>query len=134
VVSEHDSRRLVHVNVTAQQKAGATDKERHQFRTNIEQAQILEQLTFATAAWVQDDDEHQKWEKAKQMTRGMIDNMVQEKCGTDFWAIIEAESRGDCGMSYLLTRKTTTRQNDGRSKQKRGRGQSDRVSGPRIQF
>src|SRR5258706_219676 len=33
------------------------------------------------------------WEKAKQMTRGMIADFVQEKRGTDFWVMPSYRSR-----------------------------------------
>jgi hypothetical protein len=58
-------------------------KEQHElFHSNMEQAQLLDRLTLASAAF--SHDEQKRWEMAKNMTRAMIAQAVQEERGLDF--------------------------------------------------
>jgi hypothetical protein len=68
-------------------------EQRQQFRTNMEQAREIKQLTLNPTDWVHDQDEHQNGKARSKMTRGMITAMTQDMRGTEYWVMPSYRSR-----------------------------------------
>lgn len=59
-------------------------EQREKFRTNMQQAEAVEDLPLSWIKYAGPIDEARKWENAKSMTRDIVGNHVREKRGTDF--------------------------------------------------
>jgi hypothetical protein len=64
------------------------EQQRNEFKTNMEQAERIEQFVVSPMSWgASADDPKTKWERAKQMTRCMLRDVMQGKQGNDVWVM-----------------------------------------------
>jgi hypothetical protein len=62
------------------------EKQDDEFKTNMRQAELVEQLLISPMSWgMSGNDPKTKWERAKQMTRCMVRNVMNGERGKDVW-------------------------------------------------